>query len=34
MNGYWAMPDETAHAFRGGRFHTGDRGRLDADGWL
>jgi carnitine-CoA ligase len=34
MNGYWAMPDETAHAFRGGRFHTGDRGRLDTAGRL
>lgn len=34
MNEYWAMPDETAHAFRGGRFHTGDRGRLDTAGRL
>ena len=34
MNEYWAMPAETAHAFRSGRFHTGDRGRLDADGYL
>ena len=34
MNEYWAMPEATAHAFRGGRFHTGDLGHLDADGYL
>jgi len=34
MNEYFAMPDVTAHAFRGGWFHTGDFGRLDADGFL
>ena len=34
MNGYWAMAQETAHAFRGGRFHTGDLGALDLDGYL
>lgn len=34
MNEYWAMPEATAVAFRGGRFHTGDRGRLDKDNYL
>jgi crotonobetaine/carnitine-CoA ligase len=34
MTEYWGMPEATAHAFRGGRFHTGDLGRLDADGYL
>ena len=34
MNKYWAMPEATAHAFRGGRFHTGDLGHLDTDGYL
>ncbi len=34
MNEYLAMPEETAEAFRGGWFHTGDLGRLDADGYL
>lgn len=33
-NEYFAMPDVTADAFRGGWFHTGDFGRLDADGFL
>ena len=32
--GYYGMPAETLMAFRNGWFHTGDRGRLDADGYL
>jgi long-chain acyl-CoA synthetase len=34
MTGYWNEPEETAHALRGGYLHTGDVGRLDADGYL
>jgi long-chain acyl-CoA synthetase len=34
MKGYWKRPDTTAEAIRGGRFHTGDIGFLDADGYL
>ncbi|MES2938610.1 MAG: SDR family NAD(P)-dependent oxidoreductase [Pseudomonadota bacterium] len=34
MRGYWNRPEETAHAMRGGRFHTGDVGRLDEHGYL
>jgi long-chain acyl-CoA synthetase len=34
MKGYWKKPEETADAFRGGRFHTGDIGYLDQDGFL
>ncbi len=34
MSGYWNAPEETAKALRGGYFHTGDVGRLDADGYL
>jgi fatty-acyl-CoA synthase len=34
MRGYWNMPDETAEALRGGWMHTGDVGRVDADGYL
>jgi carnitine-CoA ligase len=30
--GYFAMPEQTAAAFRGGWFHTGDRVTRDADG--
>jgi long-chain acyl-CoA synthetase len=32
--GYWKRPDATAAAFSGGRFHTGDIGVLDQDGFL
>lgn len=34
MNGYWNRPEDTAHAMRGGFYHTGDAGYLDEDGYL
>ena len=34
MKGYWNKPDETADAFRGGWFHSGDLVRQDEDGFL
>jgi long-chain acyl-CoA synthetase len=34
MLGYWDRPDATRDALRGGVLHTGDAGRLDADGYL
>ncbi|TWF96027.1 fatty-acyl-CoA synthase/long-chain acyl-CoA synthetase [Saccharopolyspora dendranthemae] len=34
MREYWNKPEETAEAFRGGWFHSGDLVRQDADGYL
>ncbi len=34
MRGYWNRPTETAEALRGGWFHTGDIGYMDADGYF
>ena len=34
MTGYWNAAAETSEALRGGYLHTGDVGRLDADGYL
>ena len=33
MSGYWNKPEETAEAFRGGWFHSGDLVRQDSDGY-
>lgn len=34
MTEYWHRPEETADAFRGGWYHTGDAGHMDAEGYL
>ena len=34
MLGYYRMPEETAKTIKNGSLHTGDMGRLDADGYL
>jgi acyl-CoA synthetase (AMP-forming)/AMP-acid ligase II len=34
MQGYWGQPEQTAQALRGGWMHTGDGGRMDADGFI
>ncbi len=34
MREYWNRPQETAAAFAGGWYHTGDAGRLDEHGYL
>lgn len=34
MDGYWRLEDATAQTLRGGYLHTGDLGRVDADGWF
>ncbi len=32
--GYWEKPEETAEAFEGGWFHSGDMVRIDAEGYI
>jgi acyl-CoA synthetase (AMP-forming)/AMP-acid ligase II len=34
MREYWKRPEETAAAFKGGWYHTGDAGTLDEQGYL
>ncbi len=34
MREYWRRPEETAAAFAGGWYHSGDAGYLDAEGYL
>ena len=34
MTEYWGKPEETAEAFRGGWFHSGDVGTMDEEGYI
>jgi long-chain acyl-CoA synthetase len=34
FKGYWNLPQENTHTFRGGWHHTGDLGRFDEGGYL
>jgi fatty-acyl-CoA synthase len=34
LSGYWDKPDETAEAFTGGWFHSGDVGHMDDEGYI
>ncbi|MBO0701986.1 MAG: AMP-binding protein, partial [Candidatus Dormibacteraeota bacterium] len=34
VEGYWQRPEATASTFTDGFLHTGDVGRVDADGWF
>jgi long-chain acyl-CoA synthetase len=34
FKGYWGLPEDTTHTFRGGWHHTGDLGRFDDRGFL
>jgi acyl-CoA synthetase (AMP-forming)/AMP-acid ligase II len=34
MRAYWNLPEATVEALRGGWLHTGDAGRMDADGYV
>ncbi len=34
MKGYWGRPEDSAKALRGGWLHSGDIGRMDAEGYV
>jgi long-chain acyl-CoA synthetase len=34
MKGYWKKPEESAKALKGGRFHSGDIGYIDTEGYI